>query len=174
MLVNSLDEVLVKPSLLSILETSKYKFYLTGSRYFVKYATVESSSEKTEVSKNTDYDYFIEYDESVLQYLLDLGFDYLAANEYSKQSEILEDKYMKGVMIGSKYTFYNDQNIVGVCFSPCRTIDIQLVKNLQLKKEVQRILSCMGYHYYNLSKPDQKWLWDQQYKRICKERNITL
>lgn len=148
--------------IINILNEAPFSFYLTGSRYFVQY----NSTPK--ISSNTDYDYFVLYNKDVLEYLTSLDFTYVAANDYDKQYEIILKKE------ATEYSLYSDDNIVGVCFSPCKKVDVQLVKNLDLKIEVQQILACMGNHYTNLDKSSQKYLWDEQYKRICKERNIKL
>jgi len=82
-----------------VLANSERTFHLTGSRYF---GTSRS---------NSDYDFFVQYDKGIEQYLSGLGFEQEWANSY-------------------------DDPIAHSCWS-CGNIHVQVVTDAKLKKRVQ-------------------------------------
>lgn len=158
MLINSLDNYNQVPTPLEILDVLPIKFYLTGSRFFNAY-----HSHPVILDDSIDYDYFCEYSEynvkNVMEALVHTDPIFFLSHEVDMYTAV-----------------YTDKNIVGVAFikSGKQKIDLQFVKSVEMKKEVQQILAAMGGVFSNTSKITQKWLWDKQYERICKERNIVL
>lgn len=153
MLINSLDNNQFTTPL-EILDALPIKFYLTGSRFFNSFRKHPQI-----IQDHTDYDYFCEYSESNVKTVMESFPN--AKFVPAKKSDM--------------YT-YNDKNIVGIAFiqTTSHKIDVQFVKSVPLKIKVQKILAAMGDVFINCSKLNQQQLWDAQYLRICKERNIEL
>lgn len=93
-------------------------FYLTGSRYF---GVNESWS---------DYDYFVQYSEGLVNNLKDLGFRSVSVHDYG-------DSLCVAVM--RKY-----------CYVLCAQVDVQLVTNPYLKQDVQK-----RFKELDITKPTQ-------------------
>ena len=111
-------------------QNSDFLFYLTGSRYFGG------------AEENSDWDFFVQYDDNVVKFLVSLGFELRHATEY-KDTELV--KFMRHKE---------------------KKIDVQLVKDAALKMLVQILLASepMRRHYNGMVKITRWYLWDFAYQ----------
>jgi len=86
---------------------STFAFHLTGSRFF---------KVQTKIS---DWDFFVKYEESVITFLIDLGF---------KETNI---------------SSYSDRGVVAV-YRHHEGVDVQLVKDPSLRQRIQEVFKSSG------------------------------
>lgn len=130
MIINNRPE----STILGALEKSVFKFYLTGSRFFGGF------------TPNSDWDYFVQDEPDVREYLNSLGF----------HSDPNQD------LLG-----YDDSTIVSVW--QLNDIHMQLVVNADFKFEVQTYLSRMT-NMRAIPKTARKHLWNLAIK-VVNEKN---
>lgn len=135
---------------LLIMSSSKFDFYLTGSRYF------GNATEKS------DWDFFVQYDDQIVKFLLDLGFK----RNYNEKA--YDDKGVSAVytFVPTKYTGFED-----ISDSP-EHIDVQLTKHAWYKLEVQKYIK----HKYldeliACQKSKRKDIWNKVYNEIVERLN---
>lgn len=112
---------------------SEFLFYLTGSRYF---GTAQPES---------DYDFFVQYDTKVCEFLAHRGF----SSKYNSP------------------THYRDSELVAVVHNNGLNIDVQMVKDAVLKNSIQEMISKRQDMLLMLSKQLPKIyhsaFWDLMY-----------
>jgi len=117
------------------MDRSKFDFYLTGSRFFGG------------ARADSDWDFFAEYSNEVVSFLLRIGFRYKPINDYfdSQTVEVLE-------------------------FG--REIDVQLVSNTAIKNIAQEIMRATKW--YTITDTNlRRVVWNELYKLATTVRIIV-
>lgn len=123
--------------LVSCLRNSKFKFFLTGSRYFGGYTTV------------SDWDFFVDSNVESLNFIKGLGFLPLDLSE----SEVIHNNHYEGL---PNVTIYQLITADG------ETVQIQMLEGSNasnVKFTVQKGIKNLGATFVNLSKPERKKIW---------------
>lgn len=118
--------------ILAIMESSKFEFIQTGSRYF--------DSNDNENKINRDWDFFTEYSQEVKDFLLKNGFEDITTTD-SGYKDIARTQNIQYILRRG-------------------LVDVQLVKDAKGKEVIQTILykSSMMYSALN-NKEERKRLW---------------
>jgi len=66
--------------LLTLLDKAPYKFYLGGSRRMAQRAVEQNAATIIEIDETTDYDFYADYSEQVLTWLVENGFTHTASS----------------------------------------------------------------------------------------------
>ena len=120
----------VFPAIVETLNGSSFNFHLTGSRFFGG------------VKVESDWDFFVEESEEVIQFLNSIGFEKDFEASYDDPSVI-------AVYYG--YCMHQDRSV---------KVDVQLVGNAELKLEVQRILQqCWPCGMSHFDKQSVRAIW---------------
>lgn len=132
------------------MSSSKFNFYLTGSRYF------GNATEKS------DWEFFVQYDKEIVKYLLDLGF------KRNHNEKAYDDKGISAVytFVPSDYTGFEDVSQLP------EHIDVQLCNQAWYKFEVQKYIK----HKYleeliACDKSKRKDIWNRTYDEIVERLN---
>lgn len=122
--------ILFNEEFLKLLSLPK-KFYVTGSRYFGG------------VTENSDYDFFVQDDEEIHEMLKGLGYDVIQHHDYANDKSI--------TYVYEKISYYRNET---------HKIQIQVVKDAELKYEVQKFLKRHFHGGLPGMKMDRSALWD--------------
>ena len=135
---NSIEDIIYFSFPIMELRTSSFHFHLTGSRFFEDHNSI------------SDYDFFAQEGQEIENFLLDLGF---------KKIETL--------------SYYNDDQIINVFRLRINNswidiqnswIDIQLVKDVELKRIVQKTIKEKYFiQYLKMDKMQRRDLWNVLY-----------